>query len=669
VFLSYASQDEEAAHKICETLRAAGIEVWFDKSELRGGDAWDQKIRRQIRECSLFLPIISAHSQARLEGYFRREWKLAVDRTHDMAEEKAFIVPVVIDDTSEQVATVPDKFRDVQWTRLRAGEPSPVFIDRVRKLLSPGSSPAGAAQTPVSISSATLLSSKTSGPQSWRSKPALWAMGAMLAVALSYFMVDKFWVSKRPASSAASTLVAGVPTKSAVPEKSIAVLPFVDMSEKKDQEYFADGMAEEIIDLLARVPDLRVPARTSSFYFKGKTTKVSEIARELRVAHVLEGSVRRAGGHLRVTAQLVRADSGYNVWSKAYDRDVHDVFKVQDDIANAVVQALQISLMGGLLTRQSGGTESLDAYLAYLRGVAAQRQGTRESLAAGRDDLEHAIKLDPEFGLAWVELARDIGLMTDNGEFSAKEGYERTRQLAQRALELSPNLAEAHALLAYVHRAYDWDWTAAEAEGKRALALDPTDSSSLAASAGLAMTLGRWDDAEGLIRRALDRDPFFPLAIWYSGAIQYGAGHYAGSEAAYRKLLEVAPSFLWTRAYLGKTLLAEGKADTALAMVQQEADEENRLKMLPIVLHAAGRASESDAALRALIAKFAQTDAYSVAMSYAYRGDRDLAFQWLDRAYLQRDSSLVEIVGDPLFKNLFGDPRHKTFLRKMNLPE
>ena len=485
------------------------------------------------------------------------------------------------------------------------------------------------------------------------------------------------WFAGRPSHDHASAgISADTPAPvsnssptAAVPEKSIAVLPFVDISEKKDQEYFADGMAEEIIDLLARVPDLRVPARTSSFYFKGKATNVSEIARELRVAHVLEGSVRRAGDHLRVTAQLVRADSGYSVWSKAYDRDVHDVFKVQDDIANAVVQALQISLMGGLLTRQSGGTENLDAYLVYLRGVAAQRQGTRESLTAGRDDLEHAIKLDPEFGLAWVELARDIGLMTDNAEFSAKEGYERMRQLAQRALELSPNLAEAHALLAYIHRAYDWDWTAAEAEGKRALALDPTDSSSLAAGAGLAMTLGRWGDAEGLIRRALDRDPFFPLAIWYSGAIQYGAGHYAGSEAAYRKLLEVAPSFLWTRAYLGKTLLAEGKADTALAMVQQEADEENRLRMLPIVLHAAGRASESDAALKALIAKFSQTEAYSVAMSYAYRGDRDLAFQWLDRAYLQRDSNLVEIVGDRLFKNLFGDPRYKTFLRKMNLPE
>jgi TolB-like protein/Tfp pilus assembly protein PilF len=455
----------------------------------------------------------------------------------------------------------------------------------------------------------------------------------------------------------------------AISEKSIAVLPFADMSEKKDQEYFADGMAEEIIDLLARVPDLRVPARTSSFYFKGKATKVSDIAHELRVAHVLEGSIRRAGDHLRVTAQLVRADSGYHLWSKTYDRDVHDVFKVQDDIANAVVQALQITLMGGRLTRQRGGTENLDAYQMYLRALAAQRQGTRESLATGRDYFEQAIKLDPEFGLAWVELAQDITLMTDNSAFSPQEGYEQARHLAQRALELSPDLAEAHSLLAYIHRAYDWDWTAAEAEGQRAFALDPTDSYGLALSGGLAMTLGRWDDAERQTRRALDRDPFYSLAIWYSGATQYYAGHYAGSEAAYRKLLEVAPGFLWTRAYFGKTLLAEGKAEAALAMVQQEADEENRLMMLPIVLHAAGRTSESDAALKALIAKFADSDAYWVAMSYAYRGDRDLALRWLDRAYLQKDSSLVEIVGEPLFKNLENDLRFKAFLRKMNLPE
>ena len=656
VFISYASQDAEATGRICEALRAAGIEVWFDQSELRGGDAWDQRIRREIRDCAIFMPVISANTAARTEGYFRLEWSLAEQRSQMIARNKAFIVPVCLDRTPESGADVPESFQRVQWTRLPDGATPPAFTARIASLLT--------ATTPSAASSASTTVTETAVRTVTRPiGPLRWLAAAVLAAIALAIIARQPWRAHQPLEGSAAP--AAVQT---VAEKSIAVLPFTDMSEKKDQEYFADGMVEEIIDLLAGVPDLRVPARTSSFYFKGKATKVSEIARELRVAHVLEGSVRRAGDHLRVTAQLVRADSGYNVWSKTYDRDVHDVFKVQDDIANAVVQALQIGLMGGSLTRQRGGTENLDAYQAYLRGVAAQRQGTRESLAAGRDYLEQAIKLDPEFGLAWVELARDISLLTDNGEFSPKEGYERTRQLAQRALALSPGLAEAHGLLAYVHRAYDWDWAAAEAEGQRARALDPTESSSLSLSGGLAMTLGHWDEAEQLVRSALDRDPFFPLAIWYSGEIQYGAGHYAGSEAAYRKLLEVAPGFLWTRAYLAKTLLAEGKADAALAVIEQETDDENRLVMLPIVLHAVGRASESDAALNSLIARFGQTDAYFVAMSYAYRGDRELAFQWLDRARLQRDSSLVEIVGEPLFKNLFGDPRYKAFLRTMNLP-
>ena len=196
---------------------------------------------------------------------------------------------------------------------------------------------------------------------------------AVLSLALAYFGVDKFWLSKpvateQPVAEVAPTIA---PAATAISEKSIAVLPFTDMSEKKDQEYLADGMAEEIINLLAQVPDLLVPARTSSFYFKGKQTKIPDIARELGVAHVLEGSIRRSGDHLRVTAQLVRADNGYHLWSETYDRELRDVFKVQDDIANAVVQALQIKLMGGELSRRKGGTQNLEAYQLYLRAVSA----------------------------------------------------------------------------------------------------------------------------------------------------------------------------------------------------------------------------------------------------------------------------------------------------------
>lgn len=674
VFLSYASQDAEAAKRICQALRAAGIEVWFDQSELRGGDAWDRQIRKQIHDCALFMPIISAHSQARLEGYFRREWKLAADRTHDMADERAFLVPIVIDDTSERSASVPDKFRDVQWTHLANGETSDAFIDRLSSLLSFDHAHGSEQPRPVPLTAdgyplKSQKPARKAGPFGRFGMPLTAAAGL---IAVGYITVDRLWLPKRgtvPLQATPTSSPTGAGAQSIIPEKSIAVLPFVDLSEKHDQEYFADGMAEEVIDLLAKVPDLRVPARTSSFYFKAKLATVRDIARELSVAHVLEGSVRKSGDRIRVTAQLVRADNGYHLWSQTYDRDLKDVFKVQDEIANAVVQALQITLMGGPLTRPHGGTENLEAYQLYLRGLSASREGSRASLMVAHDFFEQAIKVDPEFGLAWVELSRDTLLLTDNGEFSTQVGHERGRQQAQRALQLSPDLAEAHALLSYVYRVSDWDWTAAEGESRRALALDPTNPTALTLAAGVPFTLGRWEEAEHLVRLALVRDPFFPLLNWWLGATQYGAGQLANAETTFRKLLEIAPEFAWARLYLAKTLVAEDKPEGAIALLMREKDEVNRLSGLPIALQAVHRDAEAEQALKALIAKYADSEAYWVAMAYAHRGDNEVALQWLDRAYRQRDASLQEIVGEHMFKRIAADPRYKAFLRKVNLPD
>jgi TolB-like protein/Flp pilus assembly protein TadD len=441
------------------------------------------------------------------------------------------------------------------------------------------------------------------------------------------------------------------------------------MSEKKDQEYFSDGMAEEIIDLLVKVPELKVPAQTSSFYFKGKSVTIADIARELKVAHVLEGSVRRSGNRLRVTVQLVRTDTGYHVWSETYDRDLSDVFKVQDDIANAVVQALQITLMGGPLTRQTGGTQNLEAYQLYLRALSAELQNTSTSLEAGRGYLEQAIRLDPTFGLAWAWSAVNFMERVDGGLLPPAEGYEEARERAQHALQLSPELAIPHVVLQYVYRTYDWNWAASEAEARRALSLDPTNSRGLMIAGLLSSTLGRWSDAERLIQASLARDPLNTFAQYNLGATQYNAARFQSADASYRKLMDMAPDFAWIHIYLGKTLLAEGKPEEALAMVRKEPNEEDRLEFLPIMLQANGRKEEADEALKTLITKFSNSGAYFVAMNYAYRDNPNLAMQWLDRAYKQKDPSLVEIVGEPLFKNLSNDPRYKAFLRKMNLPE
>jgi TolB-like protein len=659
VFLSYASQDAEAAQRICGALRAAGIEVWFDQSELRGGDAWDQKIRRQIHNCALFVPIISANTTSRQEGYFRLEWDLADQRTHMMARDRAFVVPVCLDATPGAGTDVPESFHRVQWTRLPGGATPSAFVARIAGLLgAPAPVPATNRPAPA------LPSALPAHAPTRRSLIVLGLTALGIVGGVGWFALQQSALHRQAQTDGAGQ------SQSAVTQKSIAVLPFADMSEKKDQEYFADGMAEEIIDLLAKVPDLRIPARTSSFYFKGKQAKIPEIARELSVANILEGSVRRSGNRLRVTAQLVRADSGFHLWSQTYDRDVHDVFNVQDDIANAVVQALQITLMGGPLTRQQGGTQNLAAYQLYLRARAGSLTNNVPELEASQGYLQQAIKLDGDFALAWTALGFVNCELAEVRAAPPAQGFEECRKLAQHALELSPSIAYTHFVLGYVCRTYDWDWAAAQEEAQRALAIDSRSPQALQLAGQIAATLGHWDEGERQLRAGLDRDPLNTYLLFNLANTLYRAGRYADAEASYRRLVEIAPKFAWVYMYLAKTLLADRKPELALATLEQERDEGDRLDVLPMALWALGRKEESDAALKTLIDKFASADAYFVAMNHAYRGDRVSALQWLDRAYRQREISIgIEIVGEPMFRNLADDPTYKSLLRTLQLPD
>jgi TolB-like protein/predicted Zn-dependent protease len=451
-------------------------------------------------------------------------------------------------------------------------------------------------------------------------------------------------------------------------DKSIAVLPFIDMSAEKNQEYMSDGIAEELLNLLAQAPDLKVIARTSSFAFKGQNLDIAEIARKLNVAYVLEGSVRTSGKQMRITAQLVRAADSTQLWSEKYDRPPDDIFAVQDAIANAIVQALQIKLMGGTLSRREGGTDNLEAYQFYLRAVNAQSQLTRVSLDAAEDYAERAIKLDPHFGRAWSRLALIERDMLIQGSLATSEGTRRVRQHAQRALELSPDIAEAHALL---HQFYvvSYDWAAAQEEVQQALAIDPTDPEALAVAATLSATFGRYDDADQQIRAALNRDPLSPTLILLHADNLYRMGRFAEAEGILRSLVARQPASEWIRIHIAKLLLAQGKPEAALAMAQQEIDEGARLVYLPVFLQAAGRKAEADAALKAQIEYWAVECAACIARTYAYRGEHDFALEWLERAYQQKDTSLLNIVDEPLFGNLADDPRFKAFLRnRLKLP-
>jgi TolB-like protein/tetratricopeptide (TPR) repeat protein len=676
VFLSYASQDAEAAQRICQALRAAGIEVFFDQSELRGGDAWDQRIRREIRDCALFIPVISANTAARHEGYFRLEWDLADQRSHMIARNKAFIVPVCLDDTHETGADVPEPFQRVQWTRLPDGDTTPAFTARIVALLRAPGAPASAADSAESgTTSGPVVPSAATAKFTPRSRRAFIALVGVVAVVLAYVIVDRFWLSKHTSADrpVAAVTPALPPTMPVIPEKSVAVLPFVDMSEKQDQEYFADGTAEEILNLLAKVPGLRVPARTSSFYFKGKSEDIPTIARRLMVAHVLEGSVRRSGNHVRITVQLVRADNGYHIWSETYDRTLDDIFKVQDEIAGKVVRVLKISLGANELPR-GVAAQNAEAHVLVLQARFLMRRGAPDDWSRAVDYYQQAVQLDPASAPAWAGLSRALTLVGMSGGGLQpgrllQEARAPALQAAERAMALDATLTEGHEALAYVRYLFDWDWTAAEAECEKVRTLDPASTCGLL-KGNLAAVRGNLVDALVLWEQAAANDPLNIFVLDSLAFGYYSVGKFSEAEANARKVMELSPTAPASHINLAQMLLAQGKQDAALAEIEKESDAGFRTYSLARAYAVLGRRAESLAAIALVEKSFATNQPYSIASVYALLGERDQAFIWLERAYQRHDSELVGIppfTVDPDIKSLRGDPRYKALVRKMNL--
>jgi TolB-like protein len=664
VFLSYASEDLSAAERIASALRAAGIEVWIDKSELRGGDAWDQSIRKQIKACALFIPIISRHAHERIEGYFRLEWKLAVDRSHLLASDQAFLLPVTIDDTPQSDERIPDRFRELQWTCLPAGETTPGFIERVRRLLLHEASSARVTVAPVSLTSTVRASGGPVGPP-WWSKVGLWVTGAVLAVALAYFVVDKLWISRHVASSAAST-VAARSESAAIPEKSVAVLPFLDMSQKKDQEYFSDGLSEELIDRLAHSPDLKVIARTSSFQFKSSRDDVRTIGQKLGVANVLEGSVRTSGKRLRVTAQLINASDGSHRWSETYDRDIGDVFEVQDSIAAAVVTALKAAIAAS--TSPPYRPKSTDAYNAYLRGDYFLRKHNAQDAELALASYEEAIRLDPRYADAWVGVAYVYNERGLRGWMPSKEAYVEARKAIDQAFSIDPNLAAAYLVVAYLEYNFTFDFQKGRTAFKRARDLDPTAVEDNSIELWDALGAGRLEESIALGRQVVQRNPLSASRLEDLALVLWFANRLSESERTFRHLLELDSSFSAAHCELGEVLLSEKKPDAALSIMSEEADPDSKW-CLADALWALGRRTDADAFLAGARAKYADTQAFQIAQSYALRGDKDEAFKWLNHAYDNREPALYVVGQSPMLGNLRDDPRFAAFVQKMNLPK
>jgi len=1099
VFLSYASQDADAARRICDALRSAGIEVWFDQSELRGGDAWDQKIRRQIKECALFMPIISAHTQARPEGYFRLEWKLADRRMDLIGKSKAFLLPVCIDDTRDADADVPDSFVAVQWSRLAAGETDAAFCDRVKSLLAgnagrglptppddsvphrqsaesgvpalptiwrrpvfrnaaimaaalcavvalaiwrpwqkPGSPSAPVARTALNPEAARLLKqardlyndpgathddfafAETLVKRAAEVAPdsaQVWAASSLLqhyafargfdakrsarleqsralafralqlnpndgevlfALGLHYYYNDEdeqartylekaraampddpkvqitiarkapthleraerlleaaakvsrntelyyyaglefafgrrlkdaaewyekslsvepfyrvyveragveyqqsadpvrilAWLEHVPASkrneprsvvmrwtammlqrdgAGAAAMLQRVPeeyfqdhvfygpksflqaqaeelagrhdharelwqsadrnvrerlretkpgswfqlyframlalilvgeeqpaearaaaaeclankllpdvwelrihdflahafvrlgepgqaaemlrrsftkeglrgltpaiiaaeqrwdavrdspefqkllsearasTQTALPKppaefaspKSVAVLAFTNLSGDKDNEYFSDGISEELLTVLQKIPGMRVAARTSAFSFKGKNVTAQEIGEKLGVALVVEGSVQKSGTKVKIIARLSRAATNEELWSRSFGPlELTDVFATQSELAQTILEQLRghlgsgandaaakMALQAQVQAAQKGGTKNAEAHQLYLQGKFFANQASQENYTRAIGYFRRAVELDPSFALAWAALSRTDSLQIISIDTTLKELTERVeqaRKAADRALALEPNLAEAHLARYMIQAGYDFDWRGARASLRHALELAPADAVLLAQAGRFGSFVGELEKGLELGRQAVDLDPVNSEIRRSLGRNYSAVGRFKEAAEEQRRALELSPATPIAQMFLAHDLLLQGKPEEALIEAQRENAEWARTTALALIHWALKNSAQADAALARLIEGFSDTGPCQIAEIYAFRGQSDLAFQWLDRAHRLRDGGLREVRTDAFFANLHADPRWPAFLRKMGLAD
>lgn len=443
---------------------------------------------------------------------------------------------------------------------------------------------------------------------------------------------------------------------------SIAVLPFADLSAAGNWDYLSDGVSEEVLNLLADIPELRVTSRTSAFSFKGKDIDLRTIAERLNVSHVLEGSLRIAGDSARVSVRLLDASEDSRIWSETYHRKLADIFAIQDDIAAKVAGALRATLLGG--TPRSRRTDP-EAYRLYLQGRHIAHQVTAENLERAIGLFQECLALDPEYVPAWDALASAYINQANTGQVTSQQGYGRAREAAQTALRLDPLFARSHGRLGWVAMDLDGDLEAAARHYQRAIELDPADVFLLNGAGVLAQALGRLTDGIAIQEYVTARDPAFPSGHANLGIRLLYSGEPDAAISSLRTTLALAPDYVGARFLLGLAYLQKGEARQALAEVQQEAFEPFRLIGLALVHHDLGDRLESDDALRQLVEKHASGWAYNIAYVHAYRGEVDSAFEWLDRAVEYRDSGLSDVAVQPLFANLFGDPRWPRFLERI----
>jgi adenylate cyclase len=496
-------------------------------------------------------------------------------------------------------------------------------------------------------------------------------VGGLLVLAIAVLVFDRYAGRERAADSAAQpgTSPPAAPAPAREGPASIAVLPFVNMSDDKANDYFSDGLTEELLNVLAKVQGLRVIARTSSFAFKGKDATISDVAKALDVEHVLEGSVRKSGDRVRITAQLIRAADSSHLWSESYDRTLQDVFKIQEEISAEVVDALKVRLLGPNASKpEVGGTTNAAAYEAYLQGLYSVNQGQQEApLRQALRAFDQAIAEDPNYARAHAGRARVLSAMASNGYEPFDSGFGRAREAANRAIELEPGLADAWLPLANITAIVDLEITKARAQFERALTLDPGNAEVQGIYSNFALTIGLTDKAIEAGSRAVQLDPIAPRPHTALANAYYGARRYNEALAVARRAERLDPNYPGVHGGIGYVLLETGDLEGARAEFDKELIEWQRLTGIAIADAKLGRAGHARAGLATAIERLGEAAAYQYAEINAQLGDRDEAFRWLEVARRIKDPGLSILTIDPLMDPLRKDARFGTLTRELGL--
>ena len=650
VFISYASQDKATADAICESLEKEGIGCWMAPRDVTPGEFYADAIVRALNEAQVLLLVLTEHAVN--SPHVLREVERSSSKRHPIISLR--IGAVALPPALEYFLS------SSHWLEANGSTVKESFP----KLI------AAAKRMGATASIETSFHAEASAPRpNTVAKRTRWLLGSIVVAAglLICAVLVRFWSASHPVSQPEVASAKPGVSDAAVapgPARSVAVLPFVDMSEKRDQEYFSDGLSEELIDRLAHAENLKVIARTSSFQFKGKSEDMRTIGQRLGVANLLEGSVRTSRDTIRVTAQLISVADGSHLWSETYDRKAGDVFKVQDEIATAVVAALKAT-MTVVPSHSDVGHSGVESHnkmlLARYFNLRATQQDSDRALAA----INEAIKINSENAEAWVTLSDIYYARAIYGWMPTRDAYAASRGAVDRALALNPNLAAAHRSLGLTERVLNNNGEAYRRELQRAVELDPSLAKDPLVHGIDAYEEGRVHEAVQLFREAVDLNPLDTWTLaWYANGL-FADNNLADAERVFGQMLEIQPDITRVHCELGEVLLAEHRTAAALETMSKEPEESSRLICMPAALWSLDRQPEADALLAQAREKYQDAADYGVAYNYVVRGDKDEAFKWLNRAFDNHDLHLKFLNEDPIFRTLHSDPRFAALGRRI----